>query len=144
MSFDLLVRVQLEVITLMIIPQSKLRIVDNSGGKWARCVKVKGKSAKASASLGDTIVVSIQSLRQRHKSQVRLRVSKSEIHLGVLVQTRRFYKQFDGRALWWGNNSVVLIGSKKNILGTRISSPLPRELRRLKWSKLGVLAKGFV
>lgn len=128
----------------MIISQSKLRIVDNSGGKWARCIKVKGKSATACASLGDTVVVSIQSLRQRHKSQVRLRVSKSEIHLGILVQTRRFHKQIDGRAIWWGKNSVVLIGPKKNILGSRISSPLPRELRRLKWAKLGVLAKGFV
>ncbi|CAL8412648.1 unnamed protein product [Dictyota dichotoma] len=128
----------------MIVSQSKLRIVDNSGGKWAKCIKVKGKAAKAFAVLGDTVVVSVQSLRQRHKSQVRLRVNKSEIHLGVLVQTRRFYKQVDGRVIRWGNNSIVLIGAKKNVLGTRISSTLPRELRRLKWAKLGVLAKGFV
>jgi len=128
----------------MIIAESKLRIVDNSGGRWAKCIKVKGKSAKAFARIGDTVVVSVKSLRQRHKSQVRLRVNKSEVHLGVLVQTRRFDRQLDGRAVWWGSNSIVLIGPKKNILGTRISSTLPRELRRLKWAKLGVLAKGFV
>lgn len=128
----------------MIIPQSKLKIVDNSGGKWAKCIKVKGKSAKSFANVGDIVVVSVQSLRQRHKSQVRLRINKSDVHLGVLVQTRRQHKQSDGRFVRWGSNSVVLIGPKNNILGTRISSPLPRELRRLKWAKLGVLAKGFV
>lgn len=128
----------------MIVSQSRLRIVDNSGGKWAKCIKIKGKSAKSFGVLGDIIVVSIQSLRQRHNSQVRLRVNKSEIHLGVLVQTRKSYKQQDGRFISWGTNSIVLIGSKKNILGTRIFSPLPRELKRLKWVKLGVLAKGFV
>lgn len=76
-------------------------------------------------------VVSVKILPQRHKSQVRLRVNKSEVHLG-------------GRFVQWGSNSVVLIGFEKYISGTRISSPLPRELRRLKWAKLGVLAKGFV
>lgn len=135
------VQVRLEV---MIRPESILKVIDNSGGKWAKCIKIKGKSAFAPGNIGDVVVVSIQDLRQRHKSQVKLRVNRSEVHRGVIVQTRRFYKQLDGRAVWFSNNSVVLINSKNKILGTRISSPLPRELRRLKWSKLGSLAKGFI
>ncbi len=108
MSFDVLVQVQLEVIEQMVISQSKLKIVDNSGGRWAKCIKVKGKSSESFAVVGDVVVVSVQSLRQRHKSQVRLRVNKSEVHLGVLVQTRKSYKQLDGRSISWGNNSIDL------------------------------------
>lgn len=128
----------------MIKAQSILRVVDNSGGKKARCIQIKGKSNLASAGIGDTVVVSIQSLRQRYKNQVRIRVNKSEVYRGLVVQTRRFYRQHDGRFIRFENNSLVLLNSGGKMLGNRISTFLPRELRRLKWSRLGVLSKGFV
>lgn len=128
----------------MIKAQSILKIVDNSGGRWAKCIKVRGKSPSASANLGDTVVVSIQSLRQRYRSQVRARVNKSDVFTGILVQTRRISRQMDGRFIGFGNNSIVLLSPQGKLVGTRVATVLPRELRRLKWSKLGVLARGFV
>ena len=128
----------------MIKVQSILKIVDNSGGKKAKCLKILGKSSKSNASLGDIIVVSIQSLRPRYKSQVRVRVNKSEIYRGVVVHTRRFSKQMDGRSLYFNTNSLILLTTQNKPLGTRVLTFLPRVLRRLGWSKLGTLAKGFI
>lgn len=128
----------------MIITQSQLKIVDNSGGKKAKCIKIKGKSGKASANIGDIVLVSIQSLKPRHGNLSRARVNKSEVHRGVLVQTRFSFKQPDQRYLSFNNNSIVLIGSKQTPFGNRISTVLPRKLRRLKWSKLGSMSKGFI
>nr|YP_009672636.1 ribosomal protein L14 [Dictyopteris divaricata]QDB64121.1 ribosomal protein L14 [Dictyopteris divaricata] len=128
----------------MVRAQSILKIVDNSGGKKAKCLKVKGKSGLSHANLGDVVVVSIQSVKPRYKSQVRVRVNRSEVHRGVVVQTRRFYRQSDGKRLSFGSNSVVLINSKGKSIGTRISTFLPRYLRHLKWSKIGVLARGLI
>ena len=70
----------------MVKIQSILKIVDNSGGKRAKCIKILGKSSKSSAMIGDLIIVSIKSLRPRYRSQVRVRVNKSEIYRGGIIQ----------------------------------------------------------
>lgn len=128
----------------MIKAQTLLKVVDNSGGKIAKCIKVKGKGGKSSANLGDIVIVSIQSLRKRYRSKVRIRVNKSEVHHAVVVQTKRFHRYKDGRRIRFGRNSIVLTTSKSKILGTRISTFVPRVLRYSKWSKLGILGKGFI
>lgn len=127
----------------MIQAQTILKIVDNSGGKKARCIKIKGKRS-ASARLGDIILVSVQSLRPRYKSQVKTKVQKSEIHHAVVVQTKSGYALKDGRLFYFGSNSIVLITPKHKLLGTRVSTYLPRVLRNLGWSRLGILAKGLI
>ena len=128
----------------MIKIQSTLKIVDNSGGKRAKCIKILGKSSNSSAFVGDLIIISIKSLRPRYRSQVRVRVNKTEVHRGVVVQTRRFSKYKDGRLTFFNNNSVVLITTQGKPLGTRILTFLPRSLRSLGWSKLVTLSKGFI
>lgn len=128
----------------MIRAQTFLNVVDNCGGKTARCIKVKGKSGKSAASLGDIVIVSIQSLRKRYRSQVRVRVNKSEIYHGLIVQTKRLSRYNTGKGVRFGRNAVVLITPKYKILGSRISTFMPRKFRCLKWSKLGILGKGFI
>nr|QWK44952.1 ribosomal protein L14 [Protohalopteris sp.] len=128
----------------MIRAQTLLKVVDNCGGKTARCIKVKGKSGKSAAYLGDIVIVSIQSLRKRYRSQVRVRVDKSEIYHGLVVQTQKFSRYSTGRGIRFGRNAIVLITSKNKILGSRISTFIPRKFRCLKWSKLGILGKGFI
>ena len=128
----------------MVKVQSILRIVDNSGGKRAKCIKILGKSSNSNAFVGDVVIVSIKSLRPRYRSQVRVRVNKTEIYKGVIVQTRRFSKHKDGRLLFFNNNSVVLITTQGKPLGTRVLTFLPRILRGLGWSKIITLSKGFI
>ncbi|CAM9110741.1 unnamed protein product [Sphacelaria rigidula] len=125
----------------MIQAQTILKVVDNCGGKTARCIKVKGKST---ANLGDVIIVSIQTLRKHYRSQVRVRVNKSEVYHGLVVQTQKLNRYKSGNGIRFGRNAIVLITPKSKILGSRVSTFVPHKLRYLKWSKLGFLGKGFI
>nr|YP_011008222.1 ribosomal protein L14 [Halosiphon tomentosus]WBP70123.1 ribosomal protein L14 [Halosiphon tomentosus] len=128
----------------MIRAQTLLKVVDNSGAKLVKCIKVKNKGGKSYANVGDIILVAVQSLRPRYGRRVRLKMNKSEVHHGVVVQTRRLYRNKGGVGLSFGSNSVALISANNKPLGTRISATLPARLRGLKWTKLAAMAKKII
>ena len=128
----------------MIRTQTLLKVVDNSGAKLVKCIKVKKKGGKSYANIGDIVLVSVQSLRPRYGRRVRLKMNKSEVHHGVIVQTRRIHRNKGGLGQSFGSNSVALISPQSKPLGTRISAVLPSRLRGLKWSKLAAMAKKII
>ena len=128
----------------MIRAQTLLKVVDNSGAKLVKCIKVKNKSGKAHANIGDVVLVAVQTLRPRYGRRVRLKMNKSEVHHGVIVQTRRLHRNKGGVGLRFGSNSVALITANQKPLGTRISATLPARLRGLKWAKLAAMAKKII
>lgn len=128
----------------MIRTQTLLKVVDNSGAKLVKCIKVKKKGGKSYANIGDIVLVSVQSLRPRYGRRVRLKMNKSEVHHGVIVQTRRIHRNKSGLGQSFGSNSVVLISPQSKPLGTRISAVLPSRLRGLKWAKLAAMAKKII
>ncbi len=128
----------------MIRTQTLLKVVDNSGAKLVKCIKVKKKGGKSYANIGDIVLVAVQTLRPRYGRRVRLKMNKSEVHHGVVVQTRRFYRNKGGVGQSFGANSVALITPQLKPLGTRISAVLPSRLRGLKWTKLAAMAKKII
>nr|YP_011007942.1 ribosomal protein L14 [Chorda asiatica]QWK44412.1 ribosomal protein L14 [Chorda asiatica]WBP69773.1 ribosomal protein L14 [Chorda asiatica] len=128
----------------MIRAQTLLKVVDNSGAKLVKCVKVKNKGGQAYANIGDIILVSVQTLRPRYGRRVRLKMNKSEVHHAVVVQTRRIYRNKANVGLSFNSNSVALISPQQKPLGTRISAVLPSRLRGLKWAKLAAMAKKII
>nr|YP_011008257.1 ribosomal protein L14 [Hapterophycus canaliculatus]WBP70158.1 ribosomal protein L14 [Hapterophycus canaliculatus] len=128
----------------MIRTQTLLKVVDNSGAKLVKCIKVKKKGGKSYANIGDIVLVAVQSLRPRYGRRVRLKMNKSEVHHGVIVQTRRLFINKGGVGQSFGSNSVALITPQLKPLGTRISAVLPLRLRGLKWAKLAAMAKKVI
>lgn len=128
----------------MIRTQTLLKVVDNSGAKLVKCIKVKKKGGKMSANIGDVVLVSVQTLRPRYGRRVRLKMNKSEVHHAVVVQTRRLSRNKGGIGQSFSSNSVVLITPQLKPLGTRISAVLPSRLRSLKWAKLAAMAKKII
>ncbi len=128
----------------MIKTQTLLKVVDNSGAKLVKCIKVKKKGGKSYANIGDIVLVAVQSLRPRYGRRVRLKMNKSEVHHGVIVQTRRLHRNKGGLGQSFGSNSVALITPQLKPLGTRISAVLPSRLRGLKWAKLAAMAKKII
>lgn len=122
----------------MIQTQTILKAVDNSGARYVRCIKVlKGFNGNV-ANIGDIIVVSIQSLRLVRK------VKSGEIHFGVVVRTPKEINYKDGSITKFYTSSVVLLNKKKRILGTRIFSPISKNLRRKKFIRLVLMAKNNI
>lgn len=120
----------------MLIPGSLIKIVDNTGVKVVRCIKVLNPSPKTK--VGDLIVASLRKVQLRfvHKGQKKEQFKKGEIRLILLINMARTIYRKDGIRLKINNNYGVLVNTKGKILGTRIKKAVPKEIRSQKWIKL--------
>lgn len=120
----------------MLIPGSLIKIVDNTGVKVVKCIKVLNPSPKTK--VGDLIVASLRKVQLRfvHKGQKKEQFKKGEIRLILLINMARTIYRKDGIRLKINNNYGVLVNTKGKILGTRIKKAVPKEIRSQKWIKL--------
>jgi len=118
----------------MIQMQTKLGVADNSGARRVQCIKVLGGSHRRYAGIGDVIKVSIKEAIPRGK------VKKGDVYTAVVVRTAKGVRRKDGSAIRFDANSVVLLNSKLEPIGTRIFGPVTRELREKKFMKIISLA----
>ena len=118
----------------MIQMQTTLDVADNSGARRVQCVKVLGGSKRRTASVGDTIVVTVKEAIPRGK------VRKGELHRAVVVRTAKEIRRPDGSAIRFDRNAAVLITPQGEPIGTRIFGPVTRELRARQYMKIISLA----
>jgi len=118
----------------MIQQQSNLDVADNSGAKTVQCIKVLGGSKRMSADVGDVIVVAVQTAIAGGK------VKKGEVKKAVIVRTVYPIRREDGSYINFDTNSVVLLGTNNEPIGTRIFGPVARELRNKNFTKICSLA----
>ena len=78
----------------MIQTQTIVDVVDNSGAKSLRCIKVFGGFKKRYGVLGSVIRASIQELR--HKSNKKSGFKKGDLVFAFVVQVRSKSKRKDG------------------------------------------------
>jgi len=118
----------------MIQMQTNLDVADNSGARRVQCIKVLGGSKRKTASVGDTIVVSIKEAIPRG------RVKKGDVQRAVIVRTKKEIRRADGTAIRFDSNAAVLINKNGEPIGTRIFGPVTRELRARNLMKIVSLA----
>lgn len=124
----------------MIIPRSLIRIVDNTGAKLCRCIRVLSQSPKTK--VGDLAIVSLQKVKQRyvHKGQKKEQIKKGEIRLALIIHTALAICRKDGTKLKLSQNYGLLVTTKGKTLGSRFKKPVPKEIRCQKWLKLVSIA----
>ena len=118
----------------MIQMQTNLDVADNSGAKRVQCIKVLGGSKRKYASIGDTIVVSV------NEAIPRGRVKKGQVMKAVIVRTATGVRRQDGSLIRFDRNAAVLVNPQGEPVGTRIFGPVTRELRAKKHMKIVSLA----
>ena len=118
----------------MIQMQTKLEVADNSGAKIVKCVKVLGGSKRMTANVGDLIVVAVQQALPGGK------IKKGEVKKAVIVRSVYPLRREDGSYIRFDKNSVVILGTNNEPLGTRIFGPVARELRNKNFTKICSLA----
>nr|BBC77619.1 ribosomal protein L14 [Nitzschia sp. PL1-4] len=126
----------------MIQQESILKVVDNSGAKTVKCIKVLGGFKRRYASLGDLIVVSVQQLRNKSKSTSK--VLKGGVFRALVVRTKKQCKKRDGSLFLLEENAAVLINKQGNPIGTRILGPIPKSLKKKKFMKFISLSVGLI
>lgn len=126
----------------MIQQNTLLKVADNSGAKIAKCIKVLGGFKKKTATLGDTIVVSISKLRA--KNRFNSKVLKGTVSRALVISvTNKIAKKKDGIYLKQNKNLIVLVNKQGNPLGTRILSGLPKALKKKKYLKYLSICPGL-
>jgi len=120
----------------MIQLNSNLKVIDNSGAKFARCIKVLNNTQYAST--GDIIVVSIR------KAYPDKKVKGGEVHKALVVYTKKNTKRLNGSYVKLGKNACILLNPKKLPQATRILGPVPRELKFKGFSKVLSIAKKII
>jgi large subunit ribosomal protein L14 len=126
----------------MIQQQTILKVTDNSGAKTVKCIKVLNGFKRRFAILGDTIIVSIQKLRNR--ARLTSKVRKGEVHKAIIIRTKKKTVKKDGSLIFFQSNAVSLINKQGKPIASRIVGPLPKILKKRKKIKLGTLSSGFI
>ena len=111
----------------MIQMQTNLTVADNSGAQQVQCIKVLGGSHRRYARVGDYFIASVKKAAPNGK------VSKGEVVMAVVVRTVKETKRKDGSTIKFDTNAAVILNkNSKEMIGTRIFGPVPRELREKK------------
>ena len=118
----------------MIHVETNLEVADNSGARRVQCIRILGGSRRRSASIGDTIVVTVKEAIPRG------RVKKGDIHKAVIVRTAKEIHRPDGTSIRFDRNAAVLINPQGEPIGTRIFGPVTRELRGRNFMRIISLA----
>ena len=125
----------------MIQQQTILKVVDNSGAKAVKCIKVLNGFKRRYAVLGDLIVVSVFKLRNRAKLLSKVR--KGEIYKAIIVRTKKRLTKKDGTITVFQTNAVSMINKQNKPIASRIFGPIPKLFRKKK-IKLATLSPGFI
>jgi large subunit ribosomal protein L14 len=118
----------------MIQMETNLDVADNSGARRVQCIKVLGGSKRKYATIGDTIVVSVQEAIPKG------RVKKGQVMKAVVVRVAKGVRRPDGSLIRFDRNAAVLINNQGEPVGTRIFGPVTRELRAKNHMKIVSLA----
>lgn len=122
----------------MIQQQTLLKVADNSGAKYVKCVKVLGGFKKKNAFVGDFIIVSVQKLR--NKSKKTSKVLKGDVYKAVIVRTKNKVKKNDGSFHFFTENAVSLLNKQNKILASRLVGPISKKLKMNKFLKLASIS----
>lgn len=124
----------------MIQQQTILKIYDNSGAKKAKCIKVLGGCKKKSAGVNDVVVVSVKELRNKAKKISK--VKKGEVHRALILHTKTKQTNKDGSIFFSDSNTVCLITKQFKPIGSRITGPVSKKLKKGKYSKFVNISLG--
>jgi large subunit ribosomal protein L14 len=126
----------------MVQQQTLLKVVDNSGAKLAKCIKILGGLKKKYGFIGDYITVSIQQLK--NKSKKTCKVKKKEIYKALIIKTKTKIWKKTGYAKTFTHNAIILLNKQKNPVATRILTYVPASLKTRKLQKIITLSVGLV
>nr|NP_045177.1 ribosomal protein L14 [Cyanidium caldarium]Q9TLU2.1 RecName: Full=Large ribosomal subunit protein uL14c; AltName: Full=50S ribosomal protein L14, chloroplastic [Cyanidium caldarium]AAF12917.1 unknown [Cyanidium caldarium]WDB00302.1 ribosomal protein L14 [Cyanidium caldarium] len=121
----------------MISVHTRLKVIDNSGGKEIMCIRVLGTNRKY-ATLGDVIIGVVKN------AVPNMPVKKSDVVRAVVVRIKKTINRKNFFSVRFDDNAAVIIGSDGNPKGTRIFGPVARELRDKNFSKIASLAQEVV
>jgi large subunit ribosomal protein L14 len=126
----------------MIQDRTLVAIADNTGAKVGRIFKVLGGSKKRIATIGDTVILSVQTAEPRKM------VKKKEVLTAVVVRQKKPFRRDDGSYIRFDDNAVVILAKNPKDpfepKANRVFGPIPREIVEIGYQKIGSMAPEVV
>lgn len=120
----------------MIQKQTIVKIIDNSGAKLGKCIKIIGD--KDTATIGDIIIVTILQLRSTTS-----KIKKGNVYKAIVINTKRTYTKRKGIVQAYSENTIALMNKQKNPIATRIIGPVPLKIKKTHFQFASISA-GFI
>lgn len=117
---------------------TKLKLIDNSGAKLLKCIKVLGGHKKRVSKVGDIIVTSVK------KSSPNSKVQRGTVTRALVTNSRRDIYRLNGFHLNFNKNGAIIINQQFLPVGSRFTSPLAGEIRQINYSKIIALSKKVI
>jgi len=132
----------------MLFTESLIKVADNSGGVYVRCIKVPGSSKPRFARFADEVVVSTRMIKPKHNIKISKQVLKGQIYKAVLIRTKKPVFFSDKGGVRFFDNAVVLIKKTQprtfggpKLAGNRVFGPVAQNKRlKKKYPKIFSLA----
>lgn len=119
-----------------------LTVIDNSGAKTALCLKVFPGYKRRYANIGDTVLISIKTLRLKRRDS--LKVKKGELYRALILRVKVPVKVFSGDSFSYGGKSAIILLNKQNkYLGTRFLGAVSKTFRFTKYLKVLALSSAI-
>lgn len=120
---------------------SKVRIVDNSGGIWAKIIRILGGNSHKSGKIGTSIVVAIKKINRKKENK---KVYKGDVIKALILKTKEPLTRKDGIKLKFERNLIAVVNKQGSPLGSRIKTTMAREIRTKNNAKLFSIGKKLV
>jgi large subunit ribosomal protein L14 len=118
-----------------------LNVVDNTGAKNVKVIKINPGFKRRYAFLTDTVLVSIKVLRTKRRETIKIK--KGEVLKALVIRTKTSKIFFSGDFFFKSKNySVILLTKQNKILGTRIFGSVSKKFRETKFIKILTLCSG--
>jgi large subunit ribosomal protein L14 len=121
----------------MIQSNSFLSVIDNSGVKQIKCIKILGGSFN-NGLIGSIIKVAVQKVLPNRK------IKAGEVVNALILRLKKTHRRKDGMYIKFFSNDAILLNTKQLPIATRIFGPIPRELRQKKYMKVVSIAQGII
>lgn len=122
----------------MVQHSTQLTTLDNSGAKIIECINVLQRHPKNRGIIGQYLVVTVK------KKGLTTKLQKGQVLKGLIVNTKFNILRHNGIKLKFNQNNAILLNEQLAPLATRVTGPLPRELRTKKIMKLLTMAKRII
>lgn len=120
----------------MIQKQTIIKVTDNSGVRYAKCIQIYGNTAMGS--INSIMLITVRNLKLAGK------LKKGAILKSIIIRLKRKINRKTGDSVSFNENAIVLLNKKEDLYGTRVFGPMCNELRRKNFVKLLSLGSIFV
>ena len=114
----------------MIIPGTKLNVIDNSGAKLVKCIRVNQTKNHNVGIIGSVLLVHI--IKRKHSRIIK----KKDLYYGLVTMIQQDIIRKDGSVIKFYDNRILLFTVSHKFLGTRIYGVVLQEIQtNLKMNK---------